>query len=192
MAITINDFTIVNNGDELSIKLTTNVGHTFTSILLWDMYSFKDYSLAKDISYKIEASSEIEEFVVTAEELEIQKFEDLYFIEVKSTAPTEECPDCLIPALGITYNLSPYYQCLLDNFIDLEISNCNNCNNIDNKNLVLTISLLIESIEKSIQIGFYMNAISHIEKLKKLCLLKGCTNCNQSICNSCGNFNQIS
>ena len=138
MAITINNFSIIDNGSKLAIDVET----------------------------------------------------DIYFIEVESDAPTEECPTCLLPALGITYNLLPYYACMLDYLLKSEITDCSTCNNLTTKNSVVTINLLIDSVEKSIELGFYLQAISSINKLKKLCELKQCKTCKQVECNSCGKFNQ--
>jgi len=190
MAITINNFSIIDNGSKLAIDVETDLGYNITSILLWDMNSFKDYSLSTNLHYKVENVNNKEVFIVSATELGILKFEDIYFIEVESDAPTEECPTCLLPALGITYNLLPYYACMLEYLLKSEITDCSTCNNLTNKNLVVTINLLIDSIEKSIELGFYLQAIASINKLKKLCELKQCKTCKQVECNSCGKFNQ--
>jgi len=191
MSIVINNFSIIENGSKLAIDIETTVGYNITSILLWDMNSFKDYSLATNLSYKIEAINNKEVFIVTATELGILKFEDIYFIEIESDAPSEECPECLIPALGITYNLNEYYNCLLDKIIKLQIKDCEKCNDIQSKNNVLMVGLLIDSIENSIKLGFYMEAIEHIKKLKQLCKANNCTTCKQVSCKSCGKFQQI-
>ena len=190
MAIIINNFSIIDNGSKLAIDVETDLGYNITSILLWNMDSFKDYSLATNLGYKLENINNKEIFIVSATELGILKFEDIYFIEVESDAPTKECPTCLLPALGITYNLLPYYACMLDYLLKSEITDCSTCNNLTTKNSVVTINLLIDSVEKSIELGFYLQAISSINKLKKLCELKQCKTCKQVECNSCGKFNQ--
>lgn len=190
MSIIINNFSIIENGSKLAINIETMVGYNITSILLWNMNSFKDYSLATNLGYKIENVNNKEVFILTATELGILKFEDIYFLEIESDAPTETCSNCLLPALGITYNLLPYYSCMLDYLLKSEITDCATCNNLTTKNLIVTISLLIDSIKKSIELGFYLQAIANINKLKKLCQLSQCKSCNQVQCNSCGQFNQ--
>jgi hypothetical protein len=188
--ITINNFSIIDNGDKLAIDVETTEGFNITSILLWNMDTFKDYSLAINLGYKLEQVNNKEIFIVSATELGILKFEDIYFIEIESNAPSEECYNCLIPALGITYNLLPYYECMLNNLINSEINNCKNCENFTNKDLLITINLLIDSVKKSIELGFYLQAIANVNKLKKLCSLNQCTNCGNLICKSCSQFNQ--
>jgi len=191
MSIIINNFSILNNGQELAIDVETTIGYSITSISLWNIDTFKDYSLAESLNYKIENVNNREIFIVTATELGILKFEDLYFIEIESDAPVVDCDTCLQPALGITYNLLPYYACMLDTLLKSEILDCDNCNDLTNKNLIVTISLIIESIIKGIELGYYLQAIAGIGKLKKLCSLQQCTNCNKIECSSCGNFNQL-
>lgn len=189
--IIINEFKIIDNGSKLSIKLETDSSYFIESILIWDMYNFKDYSLATDLSYKIEGDNNIEEFEVDASELDLQIFKDIYFIEVRSTAPIEQCPSCLIPALGITYDLSEYYTCLI-NFLNSKFNDCLTCEKNEYIDIIININLLIDSIKNCIEVGYYLQAISFIEQLKKICSLKKCTNCKKAICTTCNNFIQIS
>jgi hypothetical protein len=190
MSILINNFEIINNGSDLAIDVETGLGYTITSILLWDMFSFKDYTLSTNLSYKLEQINNKEVFIVNATELGILKFEDIYFIEIETNQPSPDCPTCLIPALGITYNILPYYQCMLNSLLASEINDCVTCNDLESKNLLVTINLLIDSIEKSIDLGFYSQAIDNLKKLKKLCGLEKCTNCLSVECSSCSKFKQ--
>lgn len=190
MSILINNFEIINNGSDLAIDVETGLGYTITSILLWDMFSFKDYTLSTNLGYKLEQINNKEVFIVNATELGLLKFEDIYFIEIETNEPSPICPTCLIPALGITYNILPYYQCMLNSLLASEINDCITCNDLASKNLLVTINLLIDSIEKSIDLGFYSQAIDNLKKLKKLCGLEKCTNCLSVECSSCSKFKQ--
>ena len=190
MSILINNFEIINNGSDLAIDVETGLGYTITSILLWDMFSFKDYTLSTNLGYKLEQINNKEVFIVNAIELGLLKFEDVYFIEIETSQPSPDCPTCLIPALGITYNILPYYQCMLNSLLASEINDCITCNDLASKNLLVTINLLIDSIEKSIDLGFYSQAIDNLKKLKTLCGLEKCTNCLSIECSSCSKFKQ--
>ena len=190
MAVKINDFSIIDNNTKLKIDLVTNLTYNITSVLLWKMNDFKDYTKSISLNYKLVQTNNIESIIVTNTELQISSFEDIWFIEVKSNEPLEQCPECLIPALGICYNLQSYYKCLLNELLSAEISECDNCNNLSLKSLVITLSLLIDSIEKSIDLGFYNQAILNIEKLKKLCSIKECDSCKKIECLICSKFNQ--
>jgi len=191
MAVVINNFEIINSGTQLAIDVQTTVGYDITSLMLWNINTFKDYSLAVNLNYKLENSNNREVIIVTTSELGISKFEDIYFIEVQDNAPNEDCPECLYPALGITYSLTNYYQCMLNFLLKSEIDNCLNCKDTNSKNTLITISLLIDSIEKSIDLGYYLQAISTINKLKKLCSLEECNECGNVSCTSCSKFKQI-
>lgn len=189
--ITINNFSIIDNGSKLAIDVETTTGYSITSVELWNMNTFKDYSLSINLNYKLENVNNKEVFIVNASELGILKFEDIYFIEVQSDAPEENCSNCLIPAIGITYNLTPYYVCMLNELKNANIKDCKNCYSNKNKDLAISISLIIESIEKSIQLGYYVDAISNVGKLKKLCDLNQCSGCKTVVCNTCSEFKQI-
>lgn len=189
--ITINNFEIINNGQQLAIDVETNIGYNITSILLWNIDTFKDYTLATNLNYKLEQINNKEVFIVNANELGLLQFTDIYFIEIESNAPSEECSTCLIPALGITYNILPYYQCMLNYLLKAEITDCITCNDLPSKNLLVTINLLIDSIEKSLDLGYYLQAIDNIKRLKKLCSLQNCTNCKPVTCNTCSQFRQV-
>lgn len=185
--VLINNFEIQNNGDNLAINVETNLGSNIISILLWDINTFKDYTKAIDLSYKLQNDNNIENFTVTAEELEIVKFEDIYFIEIVSNYAESECNTYLDPALGITYNFTPYYKCLLNRFLTYHKSNCNDLIVDD---LTITISLLIEMLEKGIEYGYYLQVIDLLYKLKELCDLNKCNNCEPVYCSSCSKFKQ--
>ena len=189
--ITINNFQIQNNGSELAIDVETEVGSIITSILLWNMSTFKDYTQAINLTYKLAQVSEQESFIVTASELEITSFDDMWFIEVQSDfIPLDNCGQFITPALGITYNLSPYYKCLLNRFLEHQKNPCTNCDNPYIDDLVLSIGLTIDIIEKAIEEGYYLQAISLIAKLKKFCNITKCNNCEQVECSACSKFKQ--
>lgn len=189
--ITINNFEIINSGQQLAIDVETDIGYNITSILLWNIDTFKDYTLATNLNYKLEQVNNREVFIVSANELGITSFEDIYFIEIESDAPSEECSTCLIPALGITYNILPYYQCMLNQLLKAEITDCVTCNDLQSKNLLITINLLIDSIVKSLDLGYYLQAIDNIKRLKVLCGLENCTGCKPVSCNTCSQFLQV-
>jgi len=66
---------------------------------------------------------------------------------------------------------------------------CNSTNTYIN-NLTITVNLLIDAIEKSLEIGFYSQAIEMLTNLKKLCSISKCKNCETVTCSSCSKFIQ--
>lgn len=190
--ITVNNFEIQNNGEQLAIDVQTESGSLITSILLWNMNNFKDYTKAINLDYKLTNVNNTESFIVTAEELELGSFTDVWFIEIQSDyIPVDNCGEFLDPALAITYNLSPYYKCLLNEFLKEQKSksSCKTCD-YEISDLVLSISLMIDIIEKAIEEGYYLQAIETLEKVKKFCSITKCTNCERVECSSCSKFKQ--
>ena len=189
--IVINNLEIQDNGQTLAVDVQTEIGSTITSALLWNITTFKDYSRAINLDYKLEQLTNQEVFEVTAEELQISSFDDIWFIEFQSDyVPEDNCGEFLDPALGITYNLSPYYKCLLNRFFEHQKNPCVNCNEPFIDELVLSIGLTLDIVERSIEEGYYLQAIELIKKLKKFCSITKCNNCETVECSSCSKFKQ--
>ena len=189
--IVINNLEIQDNGQTLAVDVQTEIGSTITSAMLWNMTTFKDYSRAINLDYKLEQLTNQEVFEVTAEELQISSFDDIWFIEFQSDyIPEDNCGEFLDPALGITYNLSPYYKCLLNRFFEHQKNPCVNCNESFIDELVLSIGLTLDIVERSIEEGYYLQAIELIKKLKKFCSITKCNNCETVECSSCSKFKQ--
>ena len=189
--IVINNLEIQDNGQTLAVDVQTETGSTITSAMLWSMTTFKDYSRAINLDYKLEQLINQEVFEVTAEELQISSFDDIWFIEFQSDyIPEDNCGEFLDPALGITYNLSPYYKCLLNRFFEHQKNPCVNCNEPFIDELVLSIGLTLDIVERSIEEGYYLQAIELIKKLKKFCSITKCNNCETVECSSCSKFKQ--
>lgn len=189
--IVINNLEIQDNGQTLAVDVQTETGSTITSAMLWSMTTFKDYSRAINLDYKLEQLTNQEVFEVTAEELQISSFDDIWFIEFQSDyIPEDNCGEFLDPALGITYNLSPYYKCLLNRFFEHQKNPCVNCNEPFIDELVLSIGLTLDIVERSIEEGYYLQAIELIKKLKKFCSITKCNNCETVECSSCSKFKQ--
>lgn len=189
--IVINNLEIQDNGQTLAVDVQTEIGSTITSAMLWNITTFKDYSRAINLDYKLEQLTNQEVFEVTAEELQISSFDDIWFIEFQSDyMPEDNCGEFLDPALGITYNLSPYYKCLLNRFFEHQKNPCVNCNEPFIDELVLSIGLTLDIVERSIEEGYYLQAIELIKKLKKFCSITKCNNCETVECSSCSKFKQ--
>lgn len=188
--ITIKNFEIQDNNSKLAIDIQTEIGSTITSVLLWNMNDFKDYTKAINLNYKLSQLDNNETFIVTNTELTISEFTDIWFIEIQSDyIPENNCDRYISPALGLTYNLSPYYKCMLSQFFENK-NPCLTCETQYVDNLVLSMGLTIDIIEKSIEEGFYIEAIELIKKLKKFCNVRKCNNCENITCQSCSKFKQ--
>lgn len=187
--IKINNFQIIDNGSKIAINLETNSGHNITSIKLWDYKDYGKETPTKDISLMIEGVNNKEVFIVSAEQLGLSIFEDIYFLEARSNYISDEaCSDCAYPSMGVTYNLLKYYRCFL-NYIMEESQECDyDLINYKPKEIVLNISMQLDAIDKAIEAGLYNESVILLNILKKLCGIKNCKNCTQINCSSCGKF----
>lgn len=195
--ITINKLEILNNGSTLAIDVETTPGYTITSLLFWSMDDFKDYNMAVDLTGKLEKINNREVLLVNVLDLEVGKIEDMCFIEVESNAPANEdddcdCNDCSKPVLGIAYDFSKYYKCLMHYLLDGQASDCTTCESINNSDLkmAVAVNLLIDTATKGIEAGFYQQVVDMVNDLKSLCKHKECINCEKIVCKSCNKFKQ--
>jgi len=189
--VKINNFEILEEGGKLAIDVETTVGFSITSILLWDSTTFKDYTAAVDLSYKLVNINNKEVFFVTAIELGITSFDNVNFIEVETNDTTDtSCDTCQLPTLGITYNLAEFKTCLINYILELKNTGCPTCNGAMFNDTVLMINLLIETIENCFEIGYYTQALDALVKLKKICSFNTCKDCKTVACASCNKFKQ--
>lgn len=187
----VNNFEIQNNGERLEINVSVPSGSIVTSMVLWNMSTFKDYTKTINLNYKLTQLTNQELFTVSAQELQISSFDDIWFLEIQSDyIPVNNCDNFITPALAITYNLSPYYRCLLNRFFEHQKNPCVDCKDPFIDNLALSIGLTIDIVEKSIEEGYYLQAIELVKKLKKFCSIVKCNNCEKVICSSCSKFKQ--
>jgi len=190
-AVIVNNFEILNDGQQLAIDAETVAGSIITSIKLWNIDTFKDDSLSINLNYKLQQINNKEVFIIDAKEVSVYSFTDIWFVEIQSNyIGIDGCVNCQDPALAITYNLQPYYKCMLNYLLESEKSIDYNSTTVYSNNLTITVNLLIDSIEKSLSIGYYLQAIEMLNNLKKLCNISKCKNCETVTCSSCSKFIQ--
>ena len=187
--IAINLLQISEDRTTIDISITTNSDDSFTKIELWNENTFKDYSLAIDLSSKLVGTTNNEVFTITKEEANVDSFTGIYFLEITSTDNTPEvnCNNCINPTLAVVADLSIFREILLQRV--LELSNCTSdifngevCSN-SNANNILNIHMLMESTFAALQIGYYSEALNLINSLKRLV--------NETFCNDCNDLENI-
>ena len=178
--LTINILQISSNEKSIEISIETNQGDTINSATLWTDKTFKDYTKSKSLNSYLKQTNNKEVFTVPISEVGEAK---IYFIEFTSTnnVINEECTSCNgNTILGITGNLNSYRDCLLKSLLSID-AYCNsekNKLNIDNS---INLSLMIESLQISIQFGYYDQIINIINTLDKLCKNTSCDECRSLI-----------
>lgn len=183
--VIVNNFEVMPNR-EIAISVATNIGQTIERIYIWSMYDYKDYNKAVDISSKLLQINNTETIILGKNEFPIDINTELLFMEVMSSE--EGCNG----ANAVTYNLSNFRKCLLDYiFKEYDVdSNCVSCGDSPKSQMSVTVSLMMDSIEKSLELGMYGQAIDLIEKLRKLCNTENC-GCSEFAISSCNTFKQF-
>lgn len=203
----INYFKISNDYTKMFISVSTGETYQITGLKLWNHDTFKDYSQAIDLSPYIDGQDETETFtvyndaVLTPEgEIILPNFKGIWFLEVETDMPVEECGTCENLIIGIAANLNEYREYLLD--LSLRLSVCDDftkCNQ-DMIDRIINLSLILESLCIALSSGYYEEAIMIYKKLYKMfhSFIGSCDVCNQlkrypfkSGCNFCTEGNQI-
>lgn len=197
--ITLNQLSISSNSENIFVDVETTLGYNITSVNLWTQDTFKDYTKAINLSYKLEQVNNKEIFIISTQDAQVSNFSGIYFIEFETDAPVEDCSTCPNPLLGIVYNLTSHYRCLTNLLTSLD--NCTSCGNSyithPDADKAMTISLMLEAINYALEVGNYTEAINILPKLKKLCNTLDCcrdirtiTNYNSGCLNCQNNANK--
>lgn len=195
--ISVNNISISNDALSLNVNISTGTEYNITSAKIWTEDTYKDYTLVKDISFKLEQINNKEIFILQANEIGLSSFTGIYFIEFTSDEPnSDECTTCSDPLLVVVTNLNQYYRCMSE--LVLKASICND--NLFSKevcddssvNKALTINLFIDTVNQCLELGQFSEAINAMKSIKKLC--NKCSNCktiikNTKSCTSCNQYN---
>jgi hypothetical protein len=153
------------SSDRKQINLTIIDAVSVTSLLLWDNLTYKNYSLAIDISSKLTGTA-TQNIVITLADLGISYFDGVYFIEAEGT-------DISISAVA---DLTRYKECILTKV--LAIAECSSCLKAFN-NSIINSQILLLSLEAAVAEGFIDEIMLIIEALNKFC---------SDNCKSCGEY----
>lgn len=177
--IQINTFKIDETGLNLLLDVTSNEGSNIESILIWNDRTFKEYEKAVDMSFNIVGEDNNEAFSMSAEDFDVTKFTGIWFVEIRSNerVSIEDASETNV-ALGITANLLPYWECVLDNVLLTDFEGCTPTLEEDCEDCVerlFYVNTLVESVSRAIQAGFYNEAIEIIKTLDDICEV--CSDC---------------
>jgi len=155
--------------DRKQIDLTIIDAATVSSLKLWTDVTYKDYSLAIDISTKL-TGAVTENITITLADLSLQYFDGVYFIEAED--PNEI-------SIQVVADLTRYKECILTKV--LQVAQCNDCLKVLNSSIINS-QVLLYSLEVAVSEGFVDDIILTVEALNKFC---------SDNCKTCGEFNNI-
>ncbi len=171
--ILIDSLYINDTSDELVVEVTTEVGNTFTQVLVWNSETYKQVALAIDVSSLLTSTGNTESFSITAADLGLTSIVGLWFVEFTTDEvflPTDCCQDNT--RVGVTFNFINYNKCIIDGLLKMKFDGCHAIN-LDGCSEcgpnVLYLSTLLDTLEKSIIYGFYEKAIEMIAIMDEMC-----------------------
>ena len=182
--ISINTLKIDVFAEKIIVDVSTTPGTVITKVLVWNSDTFKDYSQAIDLSSLIDGSDETESFSIFAQEhLNVEKITGLWFVEFESDEEIipDDCITNTNTALGVTANLIPYHECILNKLLKTDVDECkpvinNECNECAGN--VFYINTLLTTVRDAIKFGYYEEAAKIINNLNDLC----------DVCHTCPDY----
>jgi hypothetical protein len=151
--------------DRTQIDLVITDAASLTSLSLWTDITYKDYSLAVDLSSKLTGAT-TENITITLADLSITYFDGIYFVEAESVEVS----------IAAVADLTRYKECILTKV--LEIAQCNDCLKVFNNSLLNSQALLL-SLQTAVTEGFIDEIMLIVETLNKFC---------SDNCKSCGEY----
>lgn len=170
---TINRFRVSNDLSTLELTISTTVGNTITSLVLWTHENFKDPDRSRDLSSFLTGSSNIETITLTAAQVGETMLESIYFIEAVSS----DAPDT--PQLGIAVDFTRFQICITEILCRVAVQTIYNDNEIHK---AITYNMYIESLRNTILEGRYRLSIGFFNNLNRVC---------QSECKACCDLTEI-
>lgn len=113
--IKINSIKINSIGDKVNFNVETTIGNRFVKLLTWDEDSYKDYSMAVDISSFLSKVSNIENMEIPLLDLQQPEFKGLIFFEFTTNENSNNT------AIGFIANLTKYHNCLTNKLLAIDI-----------------------------------------------------------------------
>lgn len=195
MNIQLNEFTIVDGAQSIYIDVETVPNYFITEIYLWKGEDYKNWDKAISLGAFLENINNKEKLMITSDSLGIDSFNGIWVVEAFTNyVSTDPCEgDCQV-AKGVTYDLTKYYNCVIQYLLDSElISDCTNCPKGKNDNILEMVLLTFNSVKPLIDTCLYNEAALLLKKLEKLCNIKKCHNCDEIIvgCTSCKGSKQF-
>lgn len=170
---------IQENVESFTVTLNLSVGHYVTNIYVWteDTFVLNNGELVPSEAIDIDISgytiTDGVPFTISIADINETKAEGIYYFQFVSTddVDTEDI-------LGITANFAPFYECLVNKSLILEVVNCEelsygDCPECEN-NAPYT-STLIEALNAAITLNYLEEAAKIVQNLNSLC--KDCSSC---------------
>jgi hypothetical protein len=157
------------NSARTEIDLTITDAATITTLYLFKADTYKDFSLAVDLSALLTGAA-TENITITLAAISEPYFDGVYII-------TAEDPDEI--SNGITTDLTRYKECITNKLVELSL--CDSCFKKESPGLI-NAQMQLEGIADSASIGFIEEACNIALALNKYC---------SSECASCGKYPNV-
>ncbi len=156
MAITVNNFAVNNDRTSIDLQITVGSGQTVTGLKLYTDRTYKNVSLARDLSSKLSGSTNVETLVLDINDTGDAKQDGIYFVEITSSDSSD--------SIGIvaTVSLTRFYGVTAQLLANVNLS-CMNCNeNFQNASLL---DLYVQGMSNGLRLGRFRDSILFYNKI---------------------------
>lgn len=157
------------SADRTTLDLVISDAASVSALRLWKTTTFKDYTLAKDLTASLTGSA-TENLSFTPSDLDEAYFDGVYFVEATQVGTA---------SLAITADYTRWKECIITELIETTV--CENCLEEESISL-LNAHILLRGLEDAINIGFIDEIFNIVDALNTYC---------SDACKTCGDYGNI-
>ena len=156
MAITVNKFAVSNDRATIELQITVGAGQTVTGLKLYTDRTYKNVSLAKDLSSKLSGASNVETLTLNSNDTGDSFQDGIYFIDITSSDSNDPI------GAAATVSLTRYYGVTAKLLANVNLS-CINCN--ENFQNAALLDLYVQGMSNALRLGRFRDAILFYNKI---------------------------
>lgn len=156
MAITVNKFAVSNDRTTIELQITVGAGQTVTGLKLYTDRTYKNVSLAKDLSSKLSGASNVETLILNSNDTGDSFQDGIYFIDITSSDSNDPI------GAAATVSLTRYYGVTAKLLANVNLS-CINCN--ENFQNAALLDLYVQGMSNALRLGRFRDAILFYNKI---------------------------
>lgn len=156
MAITVNKFAVSNDRTTIELQITVGAGQTVTGLKLYTDRTYKNVSLAKDLSSKLSGASNVETLTLNPNDTGDSFQDGIYFVDITSSDSSDPI------GAAATVSLTRYYGVTAKLLANVSLS-CINCN--ENFQNAALLDLYVQGMSNALRLGRFRDAILFYNKI---------------------------
>lgn len=158
---------------KIDVEVEAEANNTISGVYFYDKDTYEDITKAIDLSSKIDGTDNTESFTILAEDVDLEYFDELYFIYFEATENSEECDVVNNTETGVIGNFTNFHNCILDKISYITVKQCDIyykgeiCEDCLEK--LFSINTLLNSLYTALEFYMFEEAVDIYNNIKLLC-----------------------